>query len=182
MTAGVIVAVWIIAFVWMESSRPLAPTIAASFDGLHTLTDPSYPYGLFTITNRSRETIHWNATIEAPLDTGFEFEQGLSSLRGGGTLAPGKTNQFQMLVAGRDGVTFRIVLELNEPRTPLSRLWARASETVPLLKRLWRPQRERVYSDWFQAISDRRRERQDAEPVRCSAPPMTSSARRVRCR
>lgn len=163
LTAGVIAAVSIIAFLWMEGRRQLAPPIAVSFDGLHTITDPSYPYGLFTITNGSRETIQWNATIEAPLDTGFEFQQGLSSLRGGGTLPPGKTNQFQMLVAGKDGVTFRIVLELNEPRTRLSRLWVRATETVPLLKRLWSPQHERLYSDWFQATSDRRGERQSAE-------------------
>jgi hypothetical protein len=146
--------------VWIEHRRPFPAPVAVSFDGLHTITDPSYPYGLFTITNGGREAIDWNATIEAPLDPGFEFQQGLSSLRGGGTLASGTSTQFQMLVAGKGGVPFRLVIELNEPRGRLARLWVRATETVPLLKRLWSPRRERVRSDWFFATSDHRTESQ----------------------
>jgi hypothetical protein len=132
-----------------------APPIGIRFDGLHTVSNPSYPYGLFTITNRSPKAIEWDATVEAPLDPDFEWQQGLSSFRGGGRILPGATNQFQMLVAGKEGVPFRLVLVLQEPPSLPARMWMMLSEKLSVLRRLWDP-RKMICSEWYRAGPDSR--------------------------
>lgn len=125
--------------------------IMIAFDGLHAITDPAYPYGLFTITNNSSRQVRWEAVVEAPLDPQFEWQQGLSSFRGGGVLASGAKTHFPMLVAGKRGVRFRLVVTLiKSPSLPV-RLWLAASETLPALQWLWHPAKaktRRIFGEW----------------------------------
>lgn len=149
--------VLLIAAVWVGRLESVDCPIDIRFDGLHTTNDPAYPYGWFTLRNRTSRALAWDATVEAPLDPGFPLQQGLSSLRGGGNLAAGAETRFQTLVAGKPGVPFRLVVGVQEPPALYARVWLGLSKGVPALKGRWNPPPVRtrpVYGEWCVAWPD----------------------------
>lgn len=139
---------------WLQRERDPGPLIEIRFEGLHTTGNPAYPNGKFMVRNRSGRRLVWSADLEVVGDPGFTAQQAFSSFRAGGALAGTAEDRFQLLVTAQPGASFRVVMDVLEPRAFPIRAWLKVADRFTLLGRIWRPARFRhqlVPGDWCTA-------------------------------
>ena len=146
-----------VVFALLKYRRAEGPPVAVTFNGMLKGGSSRNPFGLFTVTNRTKRTVFVSAIGEAPLDPDLAISQAFSSYLSHGEVQAHGTTQLQCLVAGKKGVPFRAVIRCEERSGIGVRAWAGLTQRIRPLQKVWNPPLKRVhtiYSEWYIVPSD----------------------------